>query len=149
MNSREWLDARLQLVIKECNSKLLGDTNLDEDDKEEIGNSLALANQLQDSIKVFFPTESDTGASCLHHPDLSFDNFLVDKDGGLTAILDWGCAHAAPLWKAYEFPNRAEYYRPSPEAVRVGRKMTSSKSICSSLEYEQKTLRGVFKNEMN
>ncbi|KAI1080210.1 hypothetical protein F5B20DRAFT_541271 [Whalleya microplaca] len=40
----------------------------------------------------------------LHH-DLSDRNILVDDNGVLTAVVDWECVGALPLWFACDYPH--------------------------------------------
>ncbi|KAK3361652.1 phosphotransferase enzyme family-domain-containing protein [Lasiosphaeria ovina] len=42
----------------------------------------------------------------LYHNDLSLNNILIDDDGGkITAIIDWECVSAEPLWVATAVPS--------------------------------------------
>ena len=42
----------------------------------------------------------------LHHPDTDSQNFLVDRDGTLTGILDWDGVHVGPKHISYQrYPN--------------------------------------------
>lgn len=38
------------------------------------------------------------------HDDLSSQNILVSDAGDLTAVLDWECVSALPVWKACDYP---------------------------------------------
>ncbi|KAK9238086.1 hypothetical protein V1525DRAFT_123829 [Lipomyces kononenkoae] len=40
----------------------------------------------------------------IYHDDMSRYNILVNQDGVLTAVVDWECVSALPLWIACQFP---------------------------------------------
>ncbi|CAG8429183.1 unnamed protein product [Penicillium salamii] len=119
-SSQDWLLARLALNEHDCQSTLeknsAKDTeDLDSDDEcevEDATSTLKRIERLKSILPLFFPTTSDSGfsepsimePSVLSHDDLSRHNILVDESGNLTAVIDWECVSALPLWKSCYYP---------------------------------------------
>jgi hypothetical protein len=106
-NSYEWLQARLEFAITD--QKRILSTSDDEDDIEDAEFAKELAEELaQELPKVFPPEAVDDSYNILFHDDLSMQNTMVNEEGGLTAIVDWECVSAVPLWCACQIPQLLE-----------------------------------------
>ncbi|CAG8242131.1 unnamed protein product [Penicillium olsonii] len=126
-SSKDWLLSRLALNENDCQSTLekhaAKDTeDLDSDDESEVEDAtsaLKRIERLKSILPLFFPMSSDSGfskpsvmePSVLSHDDLSRHNILVDESGNLTAVLDWECVSALPLWKSCYYP---QLYKGAP-----------------------------------
>lgn len=42
--------------------------------------------------------------TAVYHDDLNLTNILVDDQGNITAVVDWECVSALPIWMAARFP---------------------------------------------
>ncbi|CAI7581531.1 unnamed protein product [Penicillium bialowiezense] len=108
--NRDWIISRLSLSEKEWQSKLdcLPASELDSDDEADLDDAtrtLKIIRQLQGLLpSVFRPSGDEPEPSVIFHDDLSGQNILVDESGGLTAVLDWECVSALPLWIACDYP---------------------------------------------
>ncbi|KAF3006915.1 hypothetical protein E8E13_011212 [Curvularia kusanoi] len=100
-SSHDWLKARLQLVLTDQQRTL--DSTCDEDEIEDAEAALDLAKRLLEILPtIFLPNASES--TMLFHDDLSMQNIMVDDDGQLTAVIDWECVSAMPLWRACQVP---------------------------------------------
>lgn len=54
--------------------------------------------------KVFTPTLGEPETTGLYHHDLHLNNILVNEEGEITAVLDWECVSALPLWMLNKVP---------------------------------------------
>lgn len=135
-SSHDWLHAQLTILILEKQQILL-DKTADEDDKEDAEDVSHAAERLRSLLpKVFPPTTTpgdsplpETEATAIVHDDLNLNNILVDDQGKITAIVDWECVSALPIWMATrmplflqhggreEEPNPEIYAPPSPSAL--------------------------------
>jgi Ser/Thr protein kinase RdoA (MazF antagonist) len=106
-NSHEWLQARLQFAL--ADQQRILSTSDDEDDIEDAEFAKDLAEEIEKELPNVFPPEAD-GDYCniLFHDDLSMQNIMVDEEGKLTAIVDWECVSAVPLWRACQIPQLLE-----------------------------------------
>lgn len=118
-SSRDWLDARFQLMEEDCR-RVLESQDADEDDKEDMETSRQLLKQLRKHLPSFFPSNAgDREEFALHHNDISRHNLIVDSKGKLQALVDWECVSVMPLWKGCQIPSfintpkRSE--KPDPE----------------------------------
>ncbi|KAH7255443.1 uncharacterized protein BKA55DRAFT_662582 [Fusarium redolens] len=103
LSTHDWLSAVLAIIIRHQN--LVLEKSKDEDDIEDAEEILPIAQSLLAYLpKVFPPDLSRPEPSALHHHDLHLDNILVDEQGELTAVIDWECVSALPLWKARQVP---------------------------------------------
>jgi len=117
---REWLLARLHMVIQKTIKRLSGSSGdsgideLDEGDREDLESLQEVAELLLGNLDHFFPEEESTqsaGAAitsgyALTHDDISLQNLLVCPNSGtLTALIDWECVSFVPLFKAASFPH--------------------------------------------
>ncbi|KAF6819441.1 kinase-like protein [Colletotrichum plurivorum] len=123
-SSREWVSARLDLIEVQCTMRLkhlrhaagssdegTGDdsSGTDVTDKEEekfgLENKLEVISRLRHHLADFFPAGSlEPEPSVIFHSDMNSGNVLVDQTGKLTAVVDWECVSALPLWAACEYP---------------------------------------------
>ncbi|KAB5554604.1 phosphotransferase enzyme family-domain-containing protein [Coniochaeta sp. 2T2.1] len=102
-SSHDWLSAVLNIVILHQTAVL--ETTDDEDEREDAEVILATARKLLCLLPGAFPPVLDepeiTG---LYHHDLHLNNILVDEGGSITAVLDWECVSALPLWMTTNIP---------------------------------------------
>lgn len=164
-NSHAWLHAQLSLIISE-KVKVLAESE-DEGDIEDAQAAKDLGEELLRVLPEAFP-EDETELTTVFHDDLSMMNILVDSEGDLTAIVDWECVSALPLWKASEpsqllqgqtrddLPQR-EIYAPASDDDNEDASGEDSpldnEGMCSLywdhlLEYEIGLLRPIFVSEM-
>jgi Ser/Thr protein kinase RdoA (MazF antagonist) len=164
-NSQEWLQARLQFALADQQHIL--STSDDEDDIEDAEFAKDLAEEIEKELPNVFPPEAD-GDYCniIFHDDLSMQNILVDEEGKLTAIVDWECVSAVPLWRACQIPQLLEGRSRDEEPTR-DQYMTASDGEEEEadadaldnegvnqlfwehrMDYEQTQLRKVFMDEM-
>jgi hypothetical protein len=105
-NSYEWLVTRLKFALTDQEHIL--STNDDEDDIEDAQFAKDLTEELAQELPKVFPPEAGGDECILFHDDLSMQNILVDEEGKLTAIVDWECVSAVPLWRACQIPQLLE-----------------------------------------
>jgi hypothetical protein len=105
-SSHAWLDSQLRIIILEQTAAM--NEAEDDDDKEDAEEILESARPLLSLLpKVFFndeETEEHPEPTVLWHDDLNMHNILVDEKGGITAIVDWECVSALPLWITTNMP---------------------------------------------
>ncbi|KAL9618894.1 MAG: hypothetical protein Q9160_006419 [Pyrenula sp. 1 TL-2023] len=99
--SHEWLRARLQLVLAD-QERILKNSN-DANESEEAKETNNLVRRLLGMLPHILPSNRQE-LTVLFHDDLSMQNILVDDSGSLTAIIDWECVSALPLWRACQYP---------------------------------------------
>ncbi|ESZ96404.1 hypothetical protein SBOR_3236 [Sclerotinia borealis F-4128] len=164
-NSKDWLCARLTLVIID-QERILKTTD-DEDEIEDAQDAKILAERLLKLLPNVFPTtDSSPEQSVLFHDDLSSRNLLIDDDGTITGIVDWECVSTLPLWKSCDFPeflkgrerneepNRNQYAPDDEENVNepaadaLDNEGINELYWIHLLEYESTMLRAVFLDEM-
>jgi Ser/Thr protein kinase RdoA (MazF antagonist) len=163
--SLEWLQARLEFAI--ADQQRILDTSDDEDDIEDAEFAKELAEEIAQQLPKIFPRDTDDAQkNIIFHDDLSMQNILVDESGKLTAIIDWECVSAVPLWRACQFPqlleSRTREEEPSrdhymadsdteeqdPETNALDNEGINSLYWEHLLEYEQTQLRDLFMQEM-
>ncbi|RKU45297.1 hypothetical protein DL546_006625 [Coniochaeta pulveracea] len=106
-SSHDWLSARLSLICQK-QAQLL-EKEEDEDDREDARSIIRLAQRLVSLLPKVFPSlVNPAEPTVLWHDDLSLQNILVDDDGKVTAIIDWECVSAKPLWVAAGVPKALE-----------------------------------------
>ncbi|KAL6819535.1 phosphotransferase enzyme family domain-containing protein [Trichoderma sp. SZMC 28015] len=77
----------------------------DEDDIEDAEDILPVAQSLLALLpKIFPPGLTRSESSALQHHDLNLNNILVNEQGEVTAVLDWECVSALPLWMLTQMP---------------------------------------------
>jgi hypothetical protein len=164
-NSHEWLQVRLQFALTD-QQRILS-TSGNEDDIEDAEFAKDLVEEIEKELSNVFPPEGD-GDYCniIFHDDLSMQNILVDEEGKLTAIVDWECVSAVPLWRACQIPQLLEGRSRDEEPTR-DQYMTASDGEEEEadadaldnegvnqlfwehlMDYEQTQLRKVFMDEM-
>jgi len=109
-STHDWLSTELDIILLHQTAILA--TSGDEDDIEDAENVSSVARKLHTLVpKIFPPTTLDEKpvATALYHHDLHLNNILVrEDDGEITAILDWECVSALPLWMSTKLPKFLE-----------------------------------------
>lgn len=106
-SSHDWLASYLEIIIKDQSAAKMAAE--DEEDEEDAAFALALAKRLVDLLpKIFSPLQNPPERSVILHDDLSLSNILVNKEGDITAVIDWECVSAMPLWMATKMPRFLE-----------------------------------------
>ncbi|KAI1177568.1 kinase-like domain-containing protein [Nemania sp. FL0916] len=102
--SYAWLESQLNLIVLEQTE--IYDEAADDDDKEDAEEILGLARQLLSLLPQVFPSadEANTEPTVLWHDDLNLHNIIVSEQGEITAIVDWECVSALPMWITTETP---------------------------------------------
>ncbi|CAI7649441.1 unnamed protein product [Penicillium glandicola] len=105
-SSYDWLCSYLEVVIKDqITAKEEAEEAEDEEDEEDAAFALGLAHRLVALLPKIFPSlQNPPERSVLLHEDLSLNNILVDGQGNITAIINWECVSAMPLWMATKVP---------------------------------------------
>ncbi|PXF45280.1 hypothetical protein BWQ96_04979 [Gracilariopsis chorda] len=152
-SSKEWLSASLLFHQNDCERIL--STSDDEEDLEDAERTARIIRKLSSHmLSVIPPTaQGSPETTALLHDDLSLQNILVDKDGNLTAVVDWECVSALPLWRVCQFPHMLEgkERKEIPEKENYAREENGSYDQLfwdRLMEFEQTVLRGVFLDEM-
>lgn len=102
-SSHDWLAAQLNIIMFH-QMTILSKTD-DEDEQEDAEDALGLSAKLMCLVpKVFPPSPSAAETTGLYHHDLHLNNILVSDQGDITAVLDWECVSALPLWMATRPP---------------------------------------------
>ncbi|KAI9743459.1 MAG: hypothetical protein M1818_002771 [Claussenomyces sp. TS43310] len=116
-NSYQWLHAQLTFILND-QERILKSSE-DEDELEDAENTREIAQRLQVLLpRVFSNSQSVHEPSIIFHHDLSWQNMLVDDAGKLTAIIDWECVSALPLWRACQLPQFLEGRNRDEEPLR-------------------------------
>ncbi|KAK3317050.1 hypothetical protein B0H66DRAFT_576669 [Apodospora peruviana] len=110
-SSRDWLSTKLEIILQHQIAVLKNSE--DEDEREDAEDILAAGQKLLAIVsKVFFPStsiqEQRPETTALYHHDLHLNNILVGETGEITAVLDWECVLAMPLWMATKLPKFLE-----------------------------------------
>ncbi|KAK9857922.1 hypothetical protein MYU51_020307 [Penicillium brevicompactum] len=109
-SSKDWITSRLSQNEKYCVSTLenlpsgeLG--RRDANKADDATRTLEIVRKLQTLLpSVFPPAGNHPEPPIMVHDDLSSQNILVHDSGELTAILDWECVSALPVWIARDYP---------------------------------------------
>ncbi|KAK2015624.1 hypothetical protein LZ32DRAFT_602281 [Colletotrichum eremochloae] len=76
-----------------------------DEDPEELQSTLEIIAKLRAQMSNFFPPGGpEFEPSAIYHDDMSRHNILVDDEGALTAVVDWECVSALPLYIACQYP---------------------------------------------
>ncbi|KDN64200.1 hypothetical protein CSUB01_11335 [Colletotrichum sublineola] len=77
-----------------------------DEDPEELQSTLEIITKLRAQMSNFFPPPGgpEFEPSVIYHDDMSRHNILVDDEGALTAVVDWECVSALPLYIACQYP---------------------------------------------
>lgn len=163
--SNAWLRTRLQFAITD-QERILGTTE-DEDEIEDAEFAKDLAGRMLEALSTVFPPDdtAEPEPSILFHDDLSMQNVLVDDTGELTAIIDWECVSAVPLWRACQLPQLLEGpsreeepqkvdYGPESDTEEQDPEEGDNEGITTLYwrhlqEYEKTQLRKLFVDEMD
>ncbi|KAJ9661751.1 hypothetical protein H2201_006422 [Coniosporium apollinis] len=101
-SSHDWLRSRLTFIFNDQNRIL---TDSDGGGSEDAENARDLAQRLFALPPQAFPPQSiSPEPTILFHDDLSERNVLVSEEGRLTAVVDWECVSALPLWRTCQVP---------------------------------------------
>ncbi|KAK3682256.1 kinase-like domain-containing protein [Podospora appendiculata] len=115
-SAREWIQARLDMAELDCRKRLslVGDDDSsdsdsdEEEDPEDLETALLIIAKLKHRLDDFFPPSASGSTkpepSIIFHDDLNRHNLLVDESGALTAVVDWECVSALPLFSACQYP---------------------------------------------
>lgn len=150
-SSQKWLSARLDLLAGDAASMLA--KAADEDDLEDAAALDLVVKRLQALLPRMFPVLSGdmpAEATALHHDDLSWHNILVDRQGTLTAVIDWECVSVLPLWHVCRLPSFLDgpdrHDRPLPEHYFRDEETGAPCTLYSEhlREHEKTRLRGTF-----
>lgn len=102
-SSHDWLKSYLDIAMREFEDEVA--KNEDEDEVEEAEDALEVAKRLMTLLpKIFSPIEDPPERSVLMHHDLGLQNILLDEQGNISAVLDWECVSAMPLWAVAQVP---------------------------------------------
>ncbi|KAK4221287.1 kinase-like domain-containing protein [Podospora fimiseda] len=107
--SRDWLSAELRVIILQ-QMGVLRKTE-DEDEREDAEEILGVAKKLLGLVDRIFDgmeEEEESKVTASYHHDLHLNNILVDEKGEITAVLDWECVSAVPIWMATKVPKFLE-----------------------------------------
>lgn len=154
-SSREWLASQLLLYPNDAETLLAAP---EEEGLGSVGRRLQrIIQRLQKHLTTFFPPEEDALEEyTLHHHYVSFKNLLVDQDGHLTALINWECVAAVPLYKTVEWPDfllgpdsEFEDYPDRKNYAEVDEEYGGNLAYWGDvLEYEQTKLRPIFLEHM-
>lgn len=157
-SSHDWLSAELD-IIQQHQTDVLKNSE-DEDEREDAEDALAVARKLLALLPKFFPpTLEQPEVTALYHHNLHLNNILVNE-GQITAVLDWECVSAMPLWMSAtlpeflerpvreEEPQRESYIRKRSTAGLGGSDVDGEESselyFEHKMEYEATQLRKVY-----
>lgn len=103
-SSRDWLTSGIRLIILEQTAAL--EKAEDDADREDAEETLVAARKLLSLLPKIFPEDGQDAevATALYHDDLSLHNILVNEEGEITAIVDWECVSAMPMWLTTKLP---------------------------------------------
>lgn len=102
-SSHDWLKSFLEIMTREFKD-VVADCE-DEDEIEEAEDALEVAKRLITLLpKIFPPIEEPSERTALMHHDLGLQNILLDEKGNISAVLDWECVSAMPLWAVTQVP---------------------------------------------
>ncbi|KAK7428873.1 hypothetical protein QQZ08_004643 [Neonectria magnoliae] len=168
--SHDWLGSFISIILQD-QAKEMNEAE-DEDDEEDAEYNLRVAQKLADLLPKIFPRiQNPPERTVLWHDDLSLQNIMVDDKGAITAIIDWECVSAMPLWVATQMlkflrgsnreqkPRREQYGDETPEEVAARQETDSGDGLDSEgkcelywthlMEYEQTQLRKVYSDHMS
>ncbi|KAK4246190.1 phosphotransferase enzyme family-domain-containing protein [Corynascus novoguineensis] len=130
------------------------DEDEDEDDLEELEHIMDIISRLRRHLDDFFPPPgSEPERTMILHDDLSRQNILVNDDGNLTAVVDWECISALPLWIACQIPPLLQGKPRNEEPVKTKYQHDEDGNVVELFwehldDYELTQLRRVFLGEM-
>lgn len=116
-SSHEWLSSEIRLIILKQTEAF--ENAEDDDDREDAEEILGSAQRLLSLLPKAFPEDQeDDVATALYHDDLNLHNILVNEQGEITAVVDWQCVSAMPLWMATKIPKFLVGERREDEPIR-------------------------------
>lgn len=108
-NSYDWLRTLLTFVFND-QERLIKESD-DEDEIEDAQTAQDLAERLLGHLPQIVPPPASSDDrivssenSVLFHDDLSMQNILVTEHGQISAVIDWECVSALPLWRICQIP---------------------------------------------
>ncbi|KAK4035260.1 phosphotransferase enzyme family-domain-containing protein [Parachaetomium inaequale] len=151
-SSRDWLLARLSWSI----ASHAAPEDKDEDDLEDHQHTMDIIPRLRRHLDDFFPPPgpgSEPERTMILHDDLSRQNTLVDDHGNLTAVVDWECISALPLWYACQLPPLLQGKPHDEEPVKAQYELDEDGNVVELFwehleDYQRTQLRRVFLAEM-
>lgn len=159
----EWQKTLLDIIV--LHQRAVLKKSDDEDDREDAEDILFVAQKLLPLVSKVFPPPLDDEMpvpTALYHQDLHLDNILVNEEGKITAIIDWECVSAMPLWmlaplvpKFLDEPAREEepieaVYANKPADERADSEDTEySLYYIHLMEWEATQLRKVYKARLS
>lgn len=104
-SSYEWLESQLNIIILEQLAAI--EEAKDDTDREDAEEILAPTRRLLSLLPEIFAQndEAYTEPTVLWHDDLNLHNILVNEKGEITAVVDWECVSALPLWMTVDMPS--------------------------------------------
>ncbi|KAK3319446.1 phosphotransferase enzyme family-domain-containing protein [Apodospora peruviana] len=103
VSSHDWLQVYLNIIVKEHTTSLA--ETKDQDDREYAEGALRVARKLLRLLHRVFPSLlHPPERTMLWHDDLSLMNIMVDDNDEITAIIDWECVSAMPVWVSSQLP---------------------------------------------
>ncbi len=132
------------------------DEEVDEDELEDLKHTMDIISRLRRQLDNFFPPpgpDLETERTMILHDDLSRQNILVDDVGNLTAVVDWECISAVPLWFACQSPPLLESNRRDEEPIKAQYQHDEDGNVTELFwehldDYELTQLRRIFLAEM-
>ncbi|KAK3307708.1 phosphotransferase enzyme family-domain-containing protein [Chaetomium strumarium] len=129
-SSHDWLQAQLNVIIKEHTTALVAARN--DDDREYAESALRVARKLQRILHKVFPAiVHPPERTVVWHDDLSLRNILVDNSGSVTAVIGWECVSTMPRWVASQVP---EFLRGAAREIRPDRNCYTDVDKASAAE---------------
>jgi hypothetical protein len=150
-SSHEWLSTKLNIILQHQTAVLKNSE--DEDEREDAEDISAIAPKLLALVpKVFPQTLEGTETTALYHHDLHLNNILVNEHGEITAVLDWECVSAMPIWMSTKLPKFLEGPVREEEPQMDGYANTEQGKdelyFTHKMEYDATQLRKVYKARM-
>ncbi|KAJ4327419.1 hypothetical protein N0V84_002191 [Fusarium piperis] len=161
-SSHDWLKAFISVIIQEKASEI--NEAEDEEDRDCAKSALKVALMLDGLLPKIFPRiQNPPERTILWHDDLSLENIMVNEEGEVTAIIDWECVSAMPLWVTTQIPDflvgpdreeepcREKYADKAPEDESESEDIDQGKCEIywdHLMEYEQTQLRKVWMDRM-
>ncbi|KAI0490145.1 kinase-like protein [Xylaria cf. heliscus] len=117
-SSYDWLESSLNIIILEQLAAMEEAKN--DEDKEDAEEIMASTRRLLSLLpKIFTRTDEEYAETTfLWHDDLNLHNILVNENGELTAIVDWECVSALPLWMTADMPRYVKRGNRPEEPIR-------------------------------
>ncbi|KAG0260017.1 Phosphotransferase enzyme [Mortierella polycephala] len=120
------------------------DDSIDEDDLDDIRDTLSVSAEFEDLIPYFCPDKTTPERFCLHHGDLNKGNIMVEGTK-VSGIIDWESSGVCPAWFIAQYPE-----------VIVGRGKDVEESDADKWDspeefrefFEDTKLRRLFRSEM-